>query len=78
MLTILSVIRRYARAERALCENAITEYAEGVTEDTPEFLHANRESHDAAAAVPWWLRPVTALIDWHIVTDLDYWHRTGQ
>jgi hypothetical protein len=38
----------------------------------------HRESYEAAAAVPWWLRPVAAVISWHIIGELDYWHRTGQ
>lgn len=72
-----AAIRRYARAERALCEDAIASYAAGGDGwETPSRIH--REAHDAAAAVPRWLRPVTAVIDWRIIADLDYWRRTGQ
>lgn len=77
---LVAAIRRYARAERALCEDAIASYADysagGDGWETPSPIH--REAHDAAAAVPWWLRPVTAVIDWHITVTLDYWRRTGQ
>lgn len=75
---IWAVLRRYAAAERALCENYIAEYAEGIDWETPEYLAANTESHAASVAVPRWLRPVTAVIDWHVITTLDYWRRTGQ
>jgi hypothetical protein len=74
-----AVLRRYARAERALCENSIAEYAAGIfDEETPEFLAANREAYEARNAVPRWLWLAVSLIEWRIITDLDYWRRTGQ
>lgn len=76
----LAVLRRYAAAERALCEDAIASYADHVAGgdgwETPSRMH--RESYDAGAAVPWWLRPAAAVISRHIISELDYWRRTGQ
>lgn len=74
----VAVIRRFARAERALCENGIAEYAEGIDYETPEFLAANREAYEARRAVPRWLWLAVSLVEWHVITDLDYWRRTGQ
>jgi hypothetical protein len=70
-----AAIDRYTAAERALCENAITEYAAGIDDETPEFGRVNREVHAAKRDVPAWRR---ALIDRRIIRDLDYWTRTGQ
>jgi hypothetical protein len=75
---IPAALRRYAAAERALCENSITEYAAGTDEETPEYLHANNEAAAAHASVPWCLLWLTELISRRIVRELDYFNRTGQ
>lgn len=74
----LAVLRRYARARRAQDENQIAEQQAGVDYETPEFQRVNRETCEAELAVPWWLRWTVPLIDWHVETETDFWHRMGQ
>lgn len=70
-----AAIDRYTAASRALDLNSITEYAAGITDETPEFLELNQEVADAEAGVPWWRR---ALIDRRILRELDYWARMDE
>lgn len=66
---------RYEQAFRALCQNAIDEYAADVTEETDEYLRVNRAVGPARRGVPWWRR---WLIDRRVIRELDYWALTGQ
>jgi hypothetical protein len=77
-LEIAGTIRRYARAERALCELSVAEYEAGITGETPESVRVNRDVIAAAGAVPRPLRWLTRIADWRIIRGLDYWRRTGQ
>lgn len=74
----VAALIRYACAERALCENAIAEYAAGIMHETPEYLAANRESCEADLAVPRWLGWLKVIIGWRITCELDYYRLTGQ
>jgi hypothetical protein len=67
-------VRTYARARGALDENAIRDYRDGVTWDTPEFLRLNRAVADAETGVPPWIR---ALTDWVTARKLHYWEHVG-
>jgi hypothetical protein len=60
----------YARARRALDEDAIRDYRDGVTWETPEFLRLNRAVADAETGVPPWMQTLT---DWAIERKLRYW-----
>lgn len=65
----------YAGVMRALCLNAIAEYAAGVDSETPEFRQINRAVAMAERRVPAWHR---AIIDRRILRELDYWRRIGE
>jgi len=67
-------IERYARARRALCLNAIRDYAAGINWETDEFLRLNREAAAAERGVSWWRRWLTGR---RILRELDYWNRMG-
>jgi hypothetical protein len=73
-----AALRRYARAVRANAATCIAEHAAGVTDETPEWLAANRELGAARAAVPWRARWLAAIIGRRIMRRLDYFRRTGQ
>lgn len=64
----------YARARRALDENAIRDYQDGVTWDTPEFLRLNRAVAEAENGVPGWGQ---TFIAWAIERRLRYWDHVG-
>jgi hypothetical protein len=63
---------RYARAFRALCQNAIEEYDAGTTGETPESGPLNDAVIGTKRSVPRWRR---ALISRPILRELDYWNR---
>jgi hypothetical protein len=64
----------HARARRALDENAIRDYGDGVTWDTPEFLRLNRAVAAAENGVPAWMQALTC---WVIERRLRYWDHVG-
>lgn len=66
---------RYEQAFRALCQNAIDEYAAGIDYETDEYLRVNRAIPEARRGVPQWRR---ILIDRRVIGELDYWALTGQ
>lgn len=66
---------RYEQAFRALCQNAIDEYAAGIDEETGEYLRVNLAVYEARRGVSLWRR---VLIDRRVIRELDYWARTGQ
>ena len=70
-----AAIRRYTAARRALDENSLAEYAAGVTGETPDFLAANREAHEAGRALSAWRRRRIAA---RVARELDYWSRMRQ
>ncbi len=65
---------RYARAFLALCQNSIADYATGATGETPAFLAASRECHDAGRGVARWRQRLARR---RVLRELDYWNRTG-
>jgi hypothetical protein len=65
----------YEEAFRALCQNAIDEYAAGIDAETDEYLRVNLAIPGARRGVPHWRR---WLIDRRVISELDYWARTGQ
>jgi hypothetical protein len=66
---------RYGQAFRALCQNAIDEYAAMLDTETDEYLRVNLAVIDAEHGVSWVRR---WLIDRRVIRELDYWARTGQ
>lgn len=75
MRTRRAAIERYERAFRALCQNAIDEYAAGIETETSEYNRVNSAAADAKYGVPRWRR---WLINRRVIRELDYWVRTGQ
>jgi hypothetical protein len=65
----------YAKARRALDENAIADVAAGIDYETPTFLRLNHAVIEAEAALPWWGWVVTWWIDAKILRELDYWNK---
>jgi hypothetical protein len=70
-----AAIERYEEAFRALCQNAIDEYAAGTDVETDEYLRVNLAVTGARRGVPWHRR---WLADRRVIRELDYWARTGQ
>ena len=74
-MSTLTALRGYARALRAWAQNNITEYEAGTDWVTDEGKRLEGEYEAAYAGTPRWL---ARLVDWHVLRQLDYLHRTRQ